>query len=203
MRARPPAARIFSSSPHPFFPHTFSEKKEKISETFPLFHRLISVYAIDIAVFTERNEKMKHAKFSRILIILMIIVLLLPAGGAYASSDDEPVTVQPQTVGSYALSFSTSNNVIGNVHVYARSSGEADYITSKITLQSAPLGSSSYTNVIGVSPSTFTVYDSPNIDHLCSFPVSSSKNYRIKIELTDSVNGKVATTTLYKKLTHR
>ena len=145
---------------------------------------------------------MKKRNLSRILILITIIALLLPVGSAYAAVIDEG-TAEPQTVVSYVLSFSTSNNIIGNVHVYARSSGEADYITSKITLQSAPLGSSSYTNVSGISPSTFTVYDSPNIDHLCSFPVSSSKNYRIKIEITDSVNGKVATTTLYKALTHR
>ena len=149
---------------------------------------------------------MKKRNLSRILILITIIALLLPVGSAYAAVIDEGTDegiAEPQTVVSYVLSFSTSNNIIGNVHVYARSSGEADYITSKITLQSAPLGSSSYTNVSGISPSTFTVYDSPNIDHLCSFPVSSSKNYRIKIEITDSVNGKVATTTLYKALTHR
>ena len=75
------------------------------------------------------------------------------------------------------------------------------FITSKITLQSAPLGSASYTNVSGVLPSTQTVYDRSNITHLCSFPISTSKNYRIKIEITDEVNGKQATVTKYKTLT--
>ena len=159
------------------------------------------MYAIDIAVFTERNEKMKHAKFSRILIILMIIALLLPAGGAYASSDDEPVTVQPQTAVSYILSFSTSNDIIGHAHVYVTSSGIASYITSKITLQSASLGSSVYSDVIGINPSEYTVYNKVSITHLCNFPVSNNKNYRIKIEITDKVNGKTAKTTLYKTLT--
>ena len=145
---------------------------------------------------------MKKRNLSRILILITIIALLLPVGSAYAAVIDEG-TAEPQTVVSYILSFSTSNDIIGNADVYATSSNMATYITSKITLQSASLGSSSYTNVIGVSPSTFTVYNRASISHLCSFPISSSKNYRIKIEITDCVNGKVATTTLYKNLTHR
>lgn len=147
---------------------------------------------------------MKNKKFTRILILLTIVALLLPAGSAYAADvDGEEHQPDPQTVVSYILSFSTSNDIIGDVDVYATSSNIATYITSKITLQSAPLGSSSYTNVPGVSPSTFTVYNKASISHLCSFPISSSRNYRIKIEITDSVNGKVATATLYKTLTHR
>lgn len=145
---------------------------------------------------------MKKRNLSRILILITIIALLLPVGSAYAAVIDEG-TAEPQTVVAYVLSFSTSNYIIGNVNVYAQSSGYASYITSKITLQSAPLGSSSYTNVTGVSPSTYTVYNRGSISHLCSFPVSNGKNYRIKIEITDSVNGKVATTTLYKTLTER
>lgn len=145
---------------------------------------------------------MKKRNLSRILILITIIALLLPVGSAYAAVIDEG-TAEPQTVVSYILSFSTSNDIIGNVDVYAHSSGLASYITSKITLQSASLNSSSYTNVIGVSPSTFTVYNKTSISHLCSFPISDSKKYRIKIEITDCVNGKTATTTLYKNLTHR
>ena len=59
----------------------------------------------------------------------------------------------------------------------------------------------SYTNVSGVLPSTYTVYNTSYIDHICSFPISSGKNYRIKVEITDNVNGKEATATLYKTLT--
>lgn len=149
---------------------------------------------------------MKKRNLSRILIFITIIALLLPVGSAYAAVIDEGTDegiAEPQTVVSYILSFSTSNDIIGDVDVYARSSGLSSYITSKITLQSASLNSSSYTNVIGVSPSTFTVYNRASISHLCSFPISDSKKYRIKIEITDCVNGKTATTTLYKTLTHR
>ena len=145
---------------------------------------------------------MKNKKTSKILIILMIVTLLIPAFGgvAYAESDGDN-SIAPMTIGSYVISFKAANSVRGDVDVYAHSIGVASYITSKITLQSAPLGSSSYTNVFGVLPSTYTVYDQIYIKHLCSFPISSGKNYRIKIEITDKVNGKESTVTLYKTLT--
>ena len=143
---------------------------------------------------------MKKRNLSRILILITIIALLLPVGSAYAAVIDEG-TAEPQTVTTVSYSFTSSSDVVGDAYVYAVSSGIASYITSKITLQSAPSGSSSYTNVPGVTPSTYTVYNRSSIAHLCSFPISTTKNYRIKIELTDKVNGKVATVTRYKNLT--
>ena len=144
---------------------------------------------------------MKNKKTSKILILLMIVTLLIPAFGgvAYAESDGDN-SVAPMTIGSYVVSFDAANSVRGDVDLYASSTGMASYIKSKITLQSAPLGSASYTNVSGVLPSIYTVYNQSYIKHLCSFPISSSKNYRIKIEVTDKVNGKEATVTLYKTL---
>ena len=131
----------------------------------------------------------------------MIVTLLIPAFGgvAYAESDGDD-SIETMTIGSYVISFKAANSVRGDVDVFASSLGLASYITSKITLQSAPLGSSSYTNVSGVLPSTYTVYDTTGITHLCSFPISSGKNYRIKVEITDKVNGKKSTATLYKTL---
>ena len=131
----------------------------------------------------------------------MIVTLLIPAFGgvAYAKSDGDD-SIETMTIGSYVISFKAANSVRGDVDVFASSLGLASYITSKITLQSAPLGSSSYTNVSGVLPSTYTVYDTTGITHLCSFPISSGKNYRIKVEITDKVNGKKSTATLYKTL---
>ena len=144
---------------------------------------------------------MKNKKTSKILILLMIVTLLIPAFGsvAYAESDGDD-SIAPMTIGSYVISFKAANSVIGDADVYLHSIGLASSITSKITLQSAPLGSASYSNVSGVLPSTYTVYNTTSITHLCSFPISSSKNYRIKIDVTDVVNGKTSTATLYKTL---
>lgn len=144
--------------------------------------------------------KTKNSKFSRILVVLMIVLLMIPAFGsaAYAESGDD--SAQTMTVGSYAISFVERNSVVGDAWVHTNSIGLASKITCKITLQSAPLGSTSYSNVTGVLPSTHTVYNSSSITHFCSFPISSSKNYRIKIKVTDTVDGKTATATLYKTL---
>ncbi len=145
---------------------------------------------------------MKNKKTSKFLILLMIVTLLIPAFGsvAYAESDGDD-SIAPMTAAVIRYSFDATSNVKGEAYVYASCTGIASFITSKITLQSAPLGSASYTNVSGVLPSTQTVYDRSNITHLCSFPISTSKNYRIKIEITDEVNGKQATVTKYKTLT--
>ena len=144
---------------------------------------------------------MKNKKTSKILILLMIVTLLIPAFGsvAYAESDGDN-SIAPMTIGSDVISFKAANSVRGDADVYLHSIGLASSITSKITLQSAPLGSASYSNVSGVLPSTYTVYNTTSITHLCSFPISSSKNYRIKIDVTDVVNGKTSTATLYKTL---
>ena len=154
------------------------------------------------ALFSRKEQKMKNKKTSKILILLMIVTLLIPAFGsaAYAKSDTDN-SIAPMTAAVIRYSFDATSNVKGDAYVYASCTGIATFITSKITLQSAPLGSASFTNVSGVLPSIQTVYDRSNITHLCSFPISTSKNYRIKIEITDKVNGKQATVTKYKTLT--
>lgn len=144
--------------------------------------------------------KAKNSKFSRILVVLMIVLLMVPALGSVTYAESEEDSAQTMTVGSYVVSFVARNSVTGDADVYAHSIGLASKITCTITLQSAPLNSLSYSNVSGVLPSTRTVYNSTYINHMCSFPISSSKNYRIKIQVTDTVNGKTATTTFYKTL---
>ena len=132
----------------------------------------------------------------------MIVTLLIPAFGGVAYAESTVIDeIDSKTATAMRYSFVASSNIKGDAYVYAACSGIASFITAKITLQSAPLGSASYTNVSGVLPSTFTVYDSSSIAHFCTFPISSGKNYRIKIEITDKVNGKQATVTKYKTLT--
>lgn len=146
------------------------------------------------------NNK-KHRKKSRTFIaVITLIALLLPTFSSYAAAGGGN-TAEPNTIISYAISFKATSDDTGLADVYATSSGKATFITSKVTLQSAPLGSASFTTVSGLSPSIYTVYDSAYIKHLCSFPITTTKNYRIKIEITDEVNGKQATYTTYKTLT--
>lgn len=144
--------------------------------------------------------KTKNSKFSRILVVLMIVLLMIPALGSAAYAESGEDSAQTMTAGSYVISFTERNSVLADADVYVTTIGIASSITSKITLQSASLGSISYSNVTGVLPSTRTVYDTSSITHLCSFPITSSKNYRIKIEITDVVDGKKSTFTRYQYL---
>lgn len=102
-----------------------------------------------------------------------------------------------RTVNGIAKSFIADSSTKATASVQATSSGKTPYITSKITLQSAALGSNSYSNVSGVSTKTKTVYESSGITHVVIFSISSSKDYRVKIQLTDEVNGVESTTTTY------
>ena len=146
--------------------------------------------------------KTKNSKFSRILVILMIVALMIPAFGSAAYAEGETANSGPmRTPASYLISFNETSTYQALADVYVSCSGLASSITSKITLQSAPLGSSAYSNVTGVLPSTKTVYNTSCITHICTFPISPAKNYRIKIVVTDVVNGKEATATFYKNLT--
>ena len=86
--------------------------------------------------------------------------------------------------------------------VFAGSSGDTPFITSEITLQSAPLGTTSFTDVKG-GTKTKTVENQTSILHTCSFDISSDKEYRIKVKLTDKVNGIQSTKTYYKTLDYK
>lgn len=144
----------------------------------------------------------KHSKKLRMLIALItLLALLLPTFSSYAAAGGGGNVAEPMTIGTISISFTARSSTDGYAHIYAHSIGYPTFITSKATLQSAPSGSSSYTDVSGVSPSIYTVYNKVSIDHTCSFPITSTKNYRIKVEITDEVNGKQSTITCYKNLT--
>ena len=147
------------------------------------------------------NSKKHNTKLRMLIALITLFALLLPTFSSYAAIGGGGNIAEPNTIISYAVSFKATSNDTGLADVYATSSGKATFITSKVTLQSAPSGSTSYTTVSGLSPSVYTVYDSVSIKHLCSFPITSTKNYRIKIEITDEVNGKQSTFTKYKTLT--
>ena len=148
------------------------------------------------------NSKKHNTKLRMLIALLTLFALLLPTFSSYAAAGGGNVA-EPATIVSGSFSFVETSSNSARAHIFANSSGTASYITSKVTLQSASLGSSSYSTVSGLSPSIYTVYEKNCIDHICSFPITSSKNYRIKIDITDKVNGKISTTTTYKTLTRK
>ncbi|MHC1723934.1 MAG: hypothetical protein AB9836_12110 [Aminipila sp.] len=140
---------------------------------------------------------MKKRSIKILTAVVLVLALVFSMNAvAFAGVDSNNSSVL-RTVVNIAKSFVADSSKSATATVRATSSGETPYITSKMTLQSAALGSSSYSNVSGVSSSSRTVYDTTIILHSCDFPITSSKDYRVKIQLTDKVNGVESTVTSY------
>ena len=136
-------------------------------------------------------KKMK--RISTILVLAMMLASIFSSSIAFAAMPPD------NTIMSCVSSFVATSSTRARAEISATSSGQTPFITSEITLQSAPLGTTRFTDVEG-STQTKTVEDSISILHACSFGISSDKEYRIKIELTDKVNGIQVTKTYYKDL---
>lgn len=137
---------------------------------------------------------MKNKRTKCIVSILLALALVFSVTAVYAG------TVQPQTVGAATISFEAVSSSQGYFEVMGSSTGTAAYITSKVILQSAPIGSTNFTNVSGVAAKTKTVYNTSGILHTGYFPITTTKDYRIRVELTDEVNGAKVTSSFVKGL---
>lgn len=105
-----------------------------------------------------------------------------------------------RTVNNYGLEFYATSSTRAYASVTAISSGVADSMTCTMVLQSATKGSNNYTTVSN-SKVTRTVYDSGSMMLSTYYTISSTKDYRIKIQMTDEINGIRTTVTDYLDLT--
>ena len=144
-------------------------------------------------------KKMK--RISTVLVLAMMLASIFSSSIAFAAMPPDN-TASPNTIMTCARSFVAVSSTSAIAEVFAGSSGDTPFITSEITLQSAPLGTTNFTDVEG-STQTKTVEDNMAILHVCSFGISSDKEYRIKIELTDKVDGIQSTKTYYKALDYK
>ena len=144
-------------------------------------------------------KKMK--RISTILVLAMMLASIFSSSIAFAAMPPDN-TASPNTIMTCARSFVAVSSTSAIAEVFAGSSGDTPFITSEITLQSAPLGTTSFTDVKG-STKTKTVENQTSILHTCSFDISSDKEYRIKVKLTDKVNGIQSTKTYYKTLDYK
>lgn len=134
-------------------------------------------------------------------VALAICMLLSTCGMIFAADvttpkraiDDDRMIVYTST------SFVRDSSTKGTVSVIADSSNpKTPYMISKITLQEAPLGTTKFVNS-DVDPKTKTVTRS-TIAHVVSFTISTKKEYRAKIEITDNTNGNDSTIVFYEYL---
>lgn len=151
--------------------------------------------------FLMKKEKitMRRKRLTTILVSVLLIASAFSSSAVFAAMPPDN-TADPQTIQSCTFSFKATSSTKATATVSATSSGDTPFITSKITLQSAPLGTTKFTDVSG-STKTKTVEDQISILHTCTFNITSDKEYRIKIQLTDKVDGIQVTKTYYQALT--
>lgn len=134
---------------------------------------------------------MKQKNIKTVVAFTLILCLVL--------SMSSVAFAQEKMVTSTNSSFVRNSNTKGTATVSANSSNvNTPYMKSKMTLQEAPLGSSKYTNS-DVDPQTKTSTRSV-ILHTATFPITTTKEYRVKMEVTDNTNGIDNTVTFYEYL---
>lgn len=139
---------------------------------------------------------MKKQSIKILTAVVLVLALVFSMNVvAFAGVNDDNLAIR--TIIGIGKTFIADSSTKATATIQATSSGTTPYITSKMTLQSAALGSNSYSNVSGVSTKTKTVYDQTAILHTATFPISSSKDYRVKVQLTDEVKGVESTVTTY------
>ncbi|MBR2000784.1 MAG: hypothetical protein IJ994_00605 [Firmicutes bacterium] len=123
-------------------------------------------------------------------ITLVICMLFAVCSVAFAQS---------RMIVSTRSSFIRDSNTKGTATLIANSSNTTDpYITSTMILQEAPLGSTSFTNS-NIDPKVKTTTDA-TIGHVVTFPITTTKEYRVKMEIRDIVNGNTYLTIHYEYL---
>ena len=150
--------------------------------------------------FLIKKEKitMRRKKLITSIVLVLLLASAFSSSTVFAAMPPDN-TADPQTIMTCSRSFVATSSTKASATVSATSSGKTPFITSKITLQSADLGSTKFTDVSGETD-TKTVENQMSILHVCSFNSTSDKEYRIKIQLTDKVNGTQVTKTYYQEL---
>ncbi len=132
---------------------------------------------------------MKQKNIKTVVAFTLILCLVLSMSSV-AFAQEKMIT---STVSSFVRDSSTKGTATITAH---SSNPNTPYMKSKMTLQEAPLGTTSYTDS-DVSPKTKTSNYS-SIMHSVTFTITTKKEYRVKMEVTDNTNGQDNTVTFYE-----
>lgn len=135
-------------------------------------------------------------------VALAICMLLSTCGMIFAADVTTPKRAidDERMITSTTSSFIRNSSTKGTVSVTAHSSNPyTPYMTSQITLQEAPLGSSKFVDS-DTDPKTKKITDISSILHSVTFTISTKKEYRVKIQISDNTNGVENTVTFYEYL---
>ena len=134
---------------------------------------------------------MKKNTFRKISAITLVVCMLFAVCGvAFAQS---------RMISTTSSIFERNTNTKGTATLSAMTSNVNDpHIESTIILQEAPLGSTNFVDS-NVSPSVKTSYR-PTITHVVSFPITTTKEYRVKMEIRDYVGDTTYLNIIYEDL---
>lgn len=134
---------------------------------------------------------MSKNTFRKIAAVTLVVCMVLAVCGvAFA---------QERMIVSTSSSFVRNSSTKGTASLVANSSNTTNpHISSTMILQEAPLGSSSYVDS-NVAPQVRSV-DEGSISHVAIFPITRTKEYRVKMEIRDTVNGVTYLNILYEYL---
>lgn len=104
-----------------------------------------------------------------------------------------------QSISNYSLSFSKSSSTKATGSLKVVSLTTPSSIKATIRLQVASKSSTSYQNASADSV-TATVNNKDILTKSFSFPITTTKKYRVKATVVETVNGKKNTYTYYKTL---
>ena len=140
---------------------------------------------------------MKIRNYSVLFSIILCFALLLSPAVPHAADTDPSGKAESDSSASTVAYFIRTSSSSGHAFVYSVSAAPSK-IVSKVTLESAEEGSGSYTQA-GRSLKK-TVYNAAAITQIIDYPLETGKDYRIKVEITDTCNGLTTTSTTYRDL---
>lgn len=134
---------------------------------------------------------MSKNTFRKIAAVTLVVCMVFAVCG-FAFAQSRMIT----TTGT---SFERNSNTKGTASLTATTSNVNNpHIESTMILQEAPLGSNNFVDS-NVSPSVKTSYRA-SIMHTATFPLTTTKDYRVKIEIRDFVGSTTYLNIIYEDL---
>ena len=127
-----------------------------------------------------------------------VMIGLLCAGLVVTAALPYQVNAATNTVATLTTSFTRTSSESADAYVHAVCAASSK-IESKVTLESAEVGSSDYEQA--ERPIKKTVYNATTLTQEIEYDIEADLDYRIKVEVTDTYNGLSTTVIAYRYLT--
>ena len=131
---------------------------------------------------------LKMNKMKKIVVITLLVATLLIPNVSFAGTNTAAI------ISSYFIKTSSSE---AEAYMYATFLSPRK-VVSKVSLEEAPAGTTNFTTVEG--PYSRTAYNTTAVSRLIYFELDEDCDYRVKFEVTDTLEGIETTVTEYAYL---